>query len=128
MILNHKGKSLNRLIEYIHGGDKYPQFHNIAITNMQNNVAYKYDSKKKTFVATTKKELLDDVLLERANDIEDFLDVHFDSLSGFTKKVLNETMEKLQDDDNFRNDKLDQIKMIIYNNNNDIKKYKIIKD
>jgi hypothetical protein len=66
-------KDAPELVEYAHFNDKYPgeatrlltllkdapQFKNILITNTQNTLAYKYDTKKKQFVAVNKDELLD---------------------------------------------------------------------
>ena len=36
--------SKRSLIECVHFNDKYPQFKNIAITNLKDNIAYKYDN------------------------------------------------------------------------------------
>ena len=48
-VLNKKYKSLNYLIDYIHCNEKFPEFNNVIITNLQNNIAYMYDKEKKTF-------------------------------------------------------------------------------
>ena len=37
--------SINTLVEMVHTSGKYKQFMNIYITNLQNNIAYKYDEK-----------------------------------------------------------------------------------
>ena len=40
----------------------YPQFKNILITNLQNNLAYKYDEDKKIFITISKERLLEDII------------------------------------------------------------------
>ena len=52
-VLNKKYKSLNYLIDYIHCNDKFPEFNNVAITNLQNNIAYIFKNKKR-FIAKRK--------------------------------------------------------------------------
>ena len=71
-------KCLDYLIEYVHFNTKYlgeatrlltslkdaHQFNNILITNLQNDIAYKYNSKTKNFDVIKKNELLDDLINE----------------------------------------------------------------
>ena len=71
-ILKNKFYCLPELVEYTHFNDKYPQFKNILITNTQNTLAYKFDTKKKQFIAVNKDELLDDIVDERMCDINSF--------------------------------------------------------
>ena len=66
-ILKYRFNSLPQLVEYAHFNDKYPQFKNILITNTQNKLAYRYDLKKKQFIAVNKDELLEDIVDSRAS-------------------------------------------------------------
>jgi hypothetical protein len=61
-ILNEKAHSLREIIKLVHLSDKYPQFNNISITNLQNNIAYKYDEKSNSFIAVNKNDLLDELI------------------------------------------------------------------
>ena len=71
-ILKYRYCSLPHLVEYTHFNDKYPQFKNILITNTQNTLAYKYDTKKNQFMAINKDELLEDIVDARICDISSF--------------------------------------------------------
>jgi hypothetical protein len=64
-VLNHGFKCLENLIEYTHFNHKYPQFKNILITNLQNNLAYKYNANTNNFDVITKNELLEEIVSER---------------------------------------------------------------
>lgn len=121
MILSKKQQSLNYLIEYIHFNDKYPQFQNIIITNLKDNIAYKYDDSMNKFIATTKDELLEILMENRIIDIEDFYSFNSDKLNENTKITLNKFIDKIRHDDEYFDKKNSDIKLILYNNS-DIKK------
>ena len=44
-VVDRQAMSINTLVEMVHTSGKYKQFMNIYITNLQNNIAYKYDEK-----------------------------------------------------------------------------------
>jgi hypothetical protein len=71
-ILRRGYSCLDYLIEYVHFNENYPQFKNILITNLQNNLAYKYDEDKKIFITISKERLLEDIISERMYDINTF--------------------------------------------------------
>ena len=50
-VLNKKYNSLNFLIDYIHCNEKFPEFNNVIITNLQNNIAYIFNHEKNRFIA-----------------------------------------------------------------------------
>ena len=118
-VLNKKYKSLNYLIDYIHCNDKFPEFNNVIITNLQNNIAYMYDKDKKRFIAKKKDDLIDDIIYYRMGDLEEFYDIHLDNLDGKTKEVMCDVINKMEDDSKFINKKKDEIKLVLYNNKND---------
>ena len=121
MILSKKQQSLNYLIEYIHFNDKYPQFQNIIITNLKDNIAYKYDDSMNKFIATTKDELLEILMENRIIDIEDFYNFNSDKLNDHTKNIVNKFIDKIKNDDEYFDKKKSDIKLILYNNSDNKK-------
>jgi hypothetical protein len=115
-ILKYRYCSLPQLVEYAHFNDKYPQFKNILITNTQNTLAYKYDTKKKQFVAVNKDELLDDIVDERMCDINSFYEELENELDEKTKEILDKVKDKIESDPAYKELKKKDIKLIIYNN------------
>jgi hypothetical protein len=122
-ILKCRHQCLSKLIKEVHFNDKYPQFKNILITNTQNNIAYKYDNKENNFVAIDKKELLDDIISERIGDIETFYDNQLEFLDTKTKEVIDFFINKMDDNKSeYYEDKVKEIKFLIYNNRNKVSK------
>ena len=115
-ILRKRHNSLNYLIDYIHFNQKFPEFSNVIVTNLQNNVAYKYDEIKNNFVAINKDELIDDIIYYRINDLEEFYDINLNSLDEKTRNIITNIINKMEKDDKFISKKKDQIKLILYNN------------
>ena len=115
-ILKKKYQSLNYLIDYIHCNNKFPEFNNVAITNLQNNIAYMYDNNKKQFIATNKDDLIDEIISYRMSDLGEFYDIHLDTLDDKTKKIISELLIKMENDDKYIMKKKDQIKLLVYNN------------
>jgi hypothetical protein len=122
-ILKNRFYCLPELVEYAHFNDKYPQFKNILITNTQNTLAYKYDTKKKQFVAVNKDELLDDIVDERMCDINSFYDELENDLDEKTKEIIEKVKDKIENEPAYKELKKKDIKLIIYNN-----RKKVIKD
>ena len=114
-VLNHGYMCLENLIEKAHFNSKYPQFKNIVITNLQNNIAYKYNAATNNFDVVTKKELLEDIISERMYDIEDFFNNHKNDISSKMQNVI-ETFIKKMDTESYEN-----IKIILYNNRSKVK-------
>jgi len=127
-ILKNRFYCLPDLVEYTHFNDKYPQFKNILITNTQNTLAYKYDSKKQQFVAVNKDELLDDIVDERMCDISSFYDELENDLDEKTKEIIEKVKEKIENDPAYRELKKKDIKLIIYNNRKKVVKDNLIDD
>lgn len=118
-VLNKKYKSLNYLVDYIHCNDKFPEFNNVIITNLQNNIAYKYDLDKQKFIAIKKDELIDDIIYYRMGDLEEFYDIHLNYLDTKTKNIITDIINKMDGNNKFINKKKNEIKLILYNNKND---------
>ena len=121
-ILKYRYCSLPQLVEYTHFNDKYPQFKNILITNTQNTLAYKYDDKKKQFIAINKDELLDDIVDERMCDINSSYEELENDLDEKTKEILDKVKEKIDSDPAYKELKKKDIKLIIYNNRKKVSK------
>ena len=114
-ILNNGYQSFNKLIEYIHFNDKYPQFKNIAITNLKDNIAYKYDNDDNKFIACKKDELLEDLMDIRTIDLEEILNENIDTINNVKVSKLKSSIEKLYNKNNFYDKQKSDIKLMIYN-------------
>lgn len=117
-ILKKKYQSLNYLVDYIHCNNKFPEFNNVIITNLQNNIAYMYDKDKNHFIAKKKDDLIDDIIYYRMSDLEEFYDIHLENLDNKTKEIICDVINKMDGDNKFINKKKDEIKLVLYNNKN----------
>ena len=97
-ILKYRFNSLPQLVEYAHFNDKYPQFKNILITNTQNKLAYRYDIKKKQFIAVNKDDLLEDIIDSRMCDINWFYEELEEVLDTKTKEILDKVKDKIENE------------------------------
>jgi hypothetical protein len=109
--------SLDYLIRYTHFNPKYPQFKNILITNLQNDIAYRYNPKTNNFDAVTKSELLEDIVSERMYDIDVFFNEHKDDISAGMQQRILDFVSSMQNKE-YENDIKKDIKIILYNNRN----------
>ena len=116
MILNKKHQSLNHYIEMVHFSDKFPQFKNIAISNMKDDLAHMYDKNKNKFIAIKKDELLNTVIEMRMLDIEDFYNNNENDLDPKTKANIKKFIDKMSNDDKYFEFKKSDIKLLLYNN------------
>jgi hypothetical protein len=115
-ILNKKNNCLEHIIKQIHFNDKFPQFKNILITNSINNIAYIYDEKEQKFVATSKDDLLDKLIIHRMGDIEEFYETNLSKLEPATQKSIENFIDKMEDSESFLKKRKKNIKLLIYNN------------
>jgi len=122
-ILKQRYGCLPYLIKEAHLNDKYPQFKNILITNLQNNIAYKYDKTSKNFIAVDKSELLNEVVGARMEDIESFFESNTDVLDAKTKDCVETFISKMDSREGaYYEDKMKDIKLLIYNNRDKVSK------
>ena len=90
---------------------------NIYITNLQNNIAYKYDEKLNNFIAVDKYELLKDLVDYRIYDIEKFFNEYKDKFDTNKINQIKKFIDRMNDDtDNYKDKKSKEIKFILYNN------------
>jgi hypothetical protein len=120
-ILQRGYKSLNYLIQHTHFNDNYPQFKNILITNLQNNLAYKYNSTTNNFDAITKDELLEEIVSERMFNINEFYEEFKDDITDRIQNIIQSFIDKMEDE-NYEETEKNEIKLIIYNNRNKVTK------
>ena len=71
-ILSHLRLSVEESIKMVHFNNERPQYKNIFITNMQNNLAYIFNGNK--FEVKTKEYVLSDLLNNHLNNIESFIE------------------------------------------------------
>ena len=122
-ILNNKCHSLRDLVKLVHISPKYKQFKNIYITNLQNTIAYKYDTKTNNFLAVNKSELLDDLIENRISDINYFHSELEEKVDEHTSEIIKRFINRMNDgDDNLKDIKKEEIKLLIYNHTKDIRK------
>jgi len=119
-ILNQKFQSINYLIEYIHFNNKFPQFKNIAITNLKDNLAYMFNKNKNKFIAVNKNELLNNVIETRMLDIEDIYANNKNNLKSQSKETLERFIKKINHDDAYYEFKKADLKLLLYNNRDNI--------
>ena len=126
-IINAKFNCLEKLIETIH-------LKNIIITNMNNNYIYKYDDEKGQFVLSTKSSTLNSLMDCRITDIEIIYNelVENNKLDNKTKELVEKFINKINNDDikftdidnkdydSYRHYKINEVKMILYNNQDKI--------
>ena len=124
-VLNCGNLCLENLIEKAHFNAKYPQFKNILITNLQNNLAYKYNAETNNFDVLTKKELLEDIISERMYDIEEFFNNYRDDITPKMQMVIENFIKKM-DTESYEEIKKQNIKIILYNNRSLVDKANII--
>ena len=114
-ILNTCYNSLYRLVKEIHCSDKYPQFKNLAITNLSDNYGHRYDDKLECFVKCHKNELIETLIDNRIVDIEDILNANIDEISEEKAKKLIILIEEITEKRGCYKNKKEQIKLLIYN-------------
>ena len=114
-ILNNKYLSFNKLIEHVHFNDKYPQFKNIAITNLKDDYAYKFNDKENKFIACKKEEVIDELMDYRTIDLEEILNENIDKINNFDVKKIKDLIVKLYDKSELYETNKKNIKLMIYN-------------
>ena len=125
-ILNRACKSLEESIKTIHFNDKFPEYKNILITNLKDNIAYIFNGIK--FVAINKTKVLDELITSHINEIEKNVDEYKNKITSFKYNRLIEFINSLNDDEtkftheeynkvftNYKAFKLELIKLFIYN-------------
>lgn len=104
-----------KLTDTIHFNPKYPEYHNVYISNMKDKYAMMYDGTDWTLI--TKDELIDKLYNEKKTYIEENLEDFYDSLSKNQKKALDRWMETDEEHEKIKEVK-EKIKLLLYNKRN----------
>jgi hypothetical protein len=125
-ILNSKYLALEESIKQVHFNNNRPEYRNIYITNLRDDIAYVYNGNK--FEAVQKHSVISELIDQHMNNIEVSLDDYKDKLPEKTAYILDKLLEKLQDEEtkitdennnkeykNYRSYKINEIKLMIYN-------------
>jgi hypothetical protein len=132
-IMRSRYNCLERIVEIAHCS-KYDQFKNIIITNLKDNHAFKYDDSKGYFVCINKNEVINDLVCERLGDIKEIYEElsTTNKLDSNTKRLINEFLDKIKEDNSYKDDtngiiypnfksyNEQKVKILIYNNSDKI--------
>ncbi len=126
-ILNRQYKSIEESIKLTHLNEKIPEYNNIYITNLKDDIVYVFDGKK--FIAANKNEMLNKLVDSHSAEIELSMERFENDISKSVRQKLKELINKLNDEDTKYNDptsdkkysnykayKIDIAKIMIYNN------------
>jgi rubrerythrin len=123
-ILNKQCLSLEEAIKLIHFNDDLPEYNNIYITNMKDNLAYIFDGNK--FISVKKNDIIADMIENYAYEIELSFDNNKNKLRDTISKRIERFLKLINNDDkytdvhnktypNFKAYKIGDIKRLIYN-------------
>ena len=127
-ILSKHTKALEESIKKIHFNEKIPENNNVFITNLQNNIGYAFDGSQ--FVAINKGELLNDIIDVHLNEMFLSLNKYKDNIKSQTLDKINYLINMITKENkkyidyennskvykNYKDYKIDVVKMLIYNN------------
>lgn len=125
-ILNKKFLSIEESIKTVHFNKKRPEYQNICITNLKDDLAYVYNGEK--FEAVSKSMMLNELIDIHTENIEVTLDNYRKKLNKQTINILEELIIKISDNDsivfdennckkfkNYKSYKANDVKLLIYN-------------
>ena len=137
-ILSYRFKALEESIRYVHFNDAKPEYRNIYITNLRDNLAYVYNGNR--FEAVPKHSVISELIDQHITNIEVSLEDYKHKLPERTVSILDKLIEKLQDNEtkmfdevnnkeykNYKLYKMNEVKLMIYNktgNNTEVIKLK----
>jgi hypothetical protein len=119
--LNSFFKGLSNLIEKIHFDENVPENHNISFTNLRSKYINIYDNNK--WIIIDKNEIVDKIISKKY----ELLNNKFEELKENNKLTNKITANFEEFQENYNNDEAqkntkENIKMLLYNNRNKIKK------
>ena len=137
-ILEARFLSLEESIKRIHFNDARPEYQNILITNLRDDLAYVFDGNK--FVTTKKNTAITELIDNHIDSIEISLDEYKEKLNPRVVQKIEELIDKINDDytemvvennnnkkfQNYKLYKIDQVKNLIYDESKNIKDNKKI--
>jgi hypothetical protein len=125
-ILNQHYSAIEESIKTVHFNDQKPEYKNIYITNLRDNLAYIYNGNN--YEAVQKTSVINKLIDDHVYNIEVSLENYKHKLSEKSAKVLEKLIEKINDEQtkindynhekeykNFKAFKINEIKLLIYN-------------
>ena len=100
------------LTKSVHFNPKYPEYHNVFISNIKNRYAMMYSDGK--WILTTKDDLINQIYEDKKTFIEENFEEFIESLPLSRKNALRRWLD-LNDDDQKIGDIKEQIKLLLYN-------------
>jgi len=135
-ILNKQYKCLEESIKLIHFNVDLPEYNNIFITNMKDDIAYVFDGSR--FISVRKNEMLNELIDTHVNEINLSLEKNKNTLNDKYVTRLEKFLDMLNDDDtkftdennnrtynSYKAYKINSIKLLIYNES-DKKKLEVL--
>lgn len=126
-ILNKQHQSLEESIKQIHFNKDLPEYSNIFITNMKDDLAYVFDGKQ--FISIRKNEMLNELIDVHTKEINLSLEKNKCDMNQKQVVRLEKFLDMLNDDDtkftdeenmrtypSYKAYKINSIKLMIYNN------------
>lgn len=128
-ILGKMHKSLIHLVEKVHFSGQYPQFANIVITNLKNNLAYKYSEKEQKFIVDIAEKVISDVIDVHLENICCMYDEQKEDLDKKINVRTGEFIDQITNDPNKYKQTANDIKLLMFNKRNmvDITSQKVMK-
>ena len=126
-ILNQQYQSLEESIKQIHFNEELPEYSNIFITNMKDDLGYVFNGKQ--FISIRKNEMINELIDVHTKEINLSLEKNKNKLNEIYVTRLEKFLDMLNDDDTSFTDndnkrtyssykayKMNSIKLLIYNN------------
>lgn len=122
-ILNKQWCSLEESIKLVHFNEKLPEYNNIFITNMRDNLAYIFDGSK--FISVNKNDVISRLISNHTDEIGTIFDDNKTKLKTVISKRLEAFLDLLNNDEeyvdslnkkheNYQAYKIEDIKRLIY--------------
>ena len=119
-ILGKMYGSLDFLVEHLHCNPKYPQFNSVQITSLSKPYCKAYSEKHKKYVTAKTKDVIENIVSNRTEDIQTFLVEIVESGENVSQKIENAIkgmVEKMENDVAYKRDKMEKIRYAIYSYN-----------
>jgi hypothetical protein len=126
-ILNQQYQSLEESIKQIHFNEELPEYSNIFITNMKDDLGYVFNGKQ--FISIRKNEMINELIDVHTKEINLSLEKNKNKLNEKYVTRLEKFLDMLNDDDtsfidndnkrtysSYKAYKMNSIKLLIYNN------------
>lgn len=101
-----------KLTEIVHFNPKYPEYHNIYISNTKDKYAMVYDGTKWSLIF--KSDVVDQLYDNYRSYVEENIDVFYESLNQSRKNALKRWLNTPDEDPKTKNTK-ELIKLMLYN-------------